>query len=279
MNNLNKKEEINKKEIDKKEIDKKEWKDFKSNYTFLMIALLIYSLRPLTINRNNEELSYMLEIINKKLTKENYKEELNLIIRMITSTFIKISSINREQIIEKKSTKRKILDIIKHLLNINSYHLFYSKMIEYDSSVTNNKDFFNFIASLITFGDIKNSLNSETRNHYITYLIKRVSNSPLNKLVSKMSNQNNIVINNQIKNYKNILINISSNFFKNMVKNNSVRIINSKVLLKNNIHVNTSKSPHQLNNKQSEVISGGSINKSKNKSFVKNMWWLKKYKS
>lgn len=296
-NNLNKKKE----EIYEKE--KKLWKDFKSNYTFLILALLIYSLRPLTINRNNEELSYMLEIINKKLTKENYKEELNIIIRMITSTFIKISSNDRERIIIKSSTKQKILDIINLLLRIESYKIFYSKMIEYNSSITNNKDFFKFIASLITFGDIKNSLNSETRNQYIIYLIKRISNSPLNQLISKINNPNNMVINNQIKNYKSILINIASNFFKNIIKKNNVEkglfknmneMPTNKSQSNNNINVNQ-KNVNQKNANQKKVMSidvsnnlrinGGSMNKSKSKKsnskskiLIKNMWWLNKYK-
>lgn len=143
---------MDKNKVNKKTVNK-EWKQFKSNYTFLILGLLIYSLRPLRINKNSNELSYALEILNKSLSKENYKEELNLILRFITSQFIKIESNVREKIIEKNSTKSKMLDVLKLLLNVSSFTDFYTKISKYEFGLTDNKDFFNFIASLINFKD------------------------------------------------------------------------------------------------------------------------------
>ena len=282
-------------------VDNKKWKQFKSNYTFLILGLLIYALRPLRINRNNSELSYVLEILNKRLDRENYKEELNVIIRFITSQFVKIESNLREKIIEKKSIKSKILDVLKLLLNVNSFTDFYTKISKYEFGLTNNKDFFNFIASLIYFEDSSKSksLNSDTRNKYLIFLIKRISNSPLNNILSKL-NENNVIYDENIKKYKNFLINVATEFFKNMAKNNKIEFINSKIVLKQNINtIPTNKNMNQ-NNLQEEVVNqnvktninqnvktninqnlviGGNKNKSKSVSVsVKNMWWLKKYK-
>ncbi len=237
--NKNKKVSNENKKVDSgnKKVSIKEWKQFKSNYTFLILGLLIYALRPLRINSNSSELSYTLEIINKSLSKENYKEELNLIIRFITSQFVKINSNAREKIIEKSSTKSKILEVLKLLLNVNSFTDFYTKISKYDFSLTNNKDFFNFIASLINFQDStkSKSLNIDTRSKYIIFFIKRNTNSALNNALSKAT-ENNVVYDDKIKKYKNILITVATEFFKNMAKNNSVQFVNSKLVLKKNIN-------------------------------------------
>ncbi len=256
MNNSGKKE-------NNKKVGGKEWKQFKSKYTFLILGLLIYSLRPLRINSNSSELSYALEILNKSLSKENYKEELNLIIRFITSQFVKIGSNAREKIIEKSSTKSKMLDVLKLLLNVTSFTDFYTKLSKYEFGLTNNKDFFNFIASLINFSEHKKnkSLNIETRNKYIIFLIKRNANSPLNGALNKLV-ENNIVYDEKIKKYKNMLINVATEFFKNMAKNNNVQFVNSKIVLKSNI--NTIPTNKNITNKNNKIIT----NKNKNKTNI-----------
>ncbi len=249
MNNSGKKE-------NNKKVGGKEWKQFKSKYTFLILGLLIYSLRPLRINSNSSELSYALEILNKSLSKENYKEELNLIIRFITSQFVKIGSNAREKIVEKSSTKSKMLDVLKLLLNVTSFTDFYTKLSKYEFGLTNNKDFFNFIASLINFSDNKKnkSLNIETRNKYIIFLIKRNANSPLNGALNKLV-ENNIVYDEKIKKYKNMLINVATEFFKNMAKNNNVQFVNSKLVLKSNINtIPTNKNNKIITNKNNKII-------------------------
>lgn len=236
-----------------KKVNNKEWKQFKSNYTFLILGLLIYALRPLRINKNSNELSYALEILNKRLSKDNYKKELNLIIRFITSQFVKIGSNNREKIIEKSSTKSKILDVLKLLLNINSFTDFYIKISKYEFGLTNNKDFFNFISSFIHFEDSKKSLNNDMRSKYIIFLIKRFSNSPLNSALGNL-NKNNIIYDDKIKKYKNFLINVSTEFFKNIAKNNKVEFVNSKIVLKSNL-IPTNKNSNSIpSNKNSNSI-------------------------
>jgi hypothetical protein len=253
-----------------KKVNHKEWKQFKSNYTFLILGLLIYSLRPLRINKNSNELSYALEILNKSLNKENYKEELNLILRFITSQFVKIESNAREKIIEKSSTKSKMLDVLKLLLNVNSFTDFYTKIIKYEFGLTDNKDFFNFISSLIHFEDSQKSksLNSDTRSKYVIFLIKRVSNSPLNSALGNL-NKNNIIYDEKMKKYKNFLINVASEFFKNMVKNNKVEFINSKIVLKQNINTiptNQTNNRNQTNNKRNKI----NIKENESQSFTQN---------
>ncbi len=249
-----------------KKVNNKEWKQFKSNYTFLILGLLIYSLRPLRINKNSNELSYALEILNKSLSKENYKEELNLIIRFITSQFVEIDSDTREKIIEKSSTKSKMLDVLKLLLNVSSFMDFYTKISKYEFRLTNNKDFFNFISSLINFEDTKKnkSLNIDTRSKYIIFLIKRVSNSPLNSALANL-NKNTTVYDEKMKKYKNFLINIASEFFKNMAKNNKVEFVNSKIVLKSNINsiptnknIKPNSSPLPVTNSSSSLVTNSS---------------------
>ncbi len=303
INDVSNTSKINNNKKEKRNQTKKEWKQFKSTYTFLILALLIYSLRPLHINRNNEELSYMTEIISYDLNIDNYKDKLNDIIIYITTKFIINNS--REEIIKKSKTKSKILDIIKLLLNIKSYKDFYSKLIEYEPLLTNNKDFFNFISSLISFSH--KNFNHEKSVDTIIYLIKRNPNSLLNESLSKVTNKinkkKNNNINDKIKKYKDLLIKVSELFFKNLAKNNSVNFVNSRVILKKNINtipINTPKiknngtefkeaeetqinQSNQSKEGQSQInqsnIFGGNKNKSKSKNIsIKNMWWLKKYR-
>lgn len=261
-----------------KEKERKKWKQFKSKYTFLILVLLIYALRPLHINRNNEELSYMTEIINYEFNIENYKEKLNEIIRYITSSFITMNSNSREELIKENKTNDKILKIIMLLLNVTSYQNLYSKLIEYEPLLTNNKQFFNFILSLIYFSNSKKSLNREKATDYIIYLINRNKKSIINQTISQI-NTNKVDAN--LKNYKDLLIKVAESFFKNMVKNNSITFVNSKVVIKKNINEipvnNNIKNVKNVKNENNNKIMVGGNNKSKSGS-IKNMWWLKKYR-
>ncbi len=306
--------------------NKKKWHKFKLSYTFLILALLIYILRPLKINKNNSanELSLITSILAKSLTKDNYESQLNNIISQICDTYIKINSANIESIKSKEKISEKILNIIKKLLNVDSYVDFYNKLIMYEPETKDNKDFFKYIVSLINF---EGRLNSNKQLKEIAFLVKRGDTSgPLN---IKISSNNNSNINDQLKVYKNYLLNISKGFFKNFAKNNNIQFINSKVSLKSsnnigsiptnsNLSTNSVKLPNnsaklsnnsaklsnnsaklsnnsaklsnnsaKLSNNSAKLsnnsvklpnnISGGGNNKSKSKSKVKNMWWLKKY--
>ncbi len=219
---------------DKKAKEKK-WFRFQTNYTFLIIALFIYVLRPLNIQKGEE--SKLLNILSYQLTMDDYTTKINTIIDSICGDFL---NGNCENVNKKSSIKIRILAILKKLLFVNSFKELYDKMKGFDSDLVENKDFFNFFKSLI-YQFTKNSLSSDEQTQIASFLLQRKNvqnpiektlniSGVLNQVNNKINNQINYkkkidkkkIDKNQLNSYRTILQNVSQKFFDEIISKQKV---------------------------------------------------------